>query len=132
MVPDASELTELDTQEAWSLLPATGIGRVAGTWRALPHIWPVAYQLAGELITFPAIAELQLAIRSGPTIVGFQVDDATATIEPGWSVVVVGQVDRLPSQDVPMLSPVHANVDLLGLRPGVITGVRRERRADPG
>lgn len=111
----------LSPQLALRLLPATGVGRVVGSRQALPHVWPVRFALVDGLVAFPAIADLTSPGRSGPTIVGFQVDDGTVTEPPGWSVMLVGPLQMLsPRVSLESLSVEHA----LGLFPEVVHGVR--------
>jgi nitroimidazol reductase NimA-like FMN-containing flavoprotein (pyridoxamine 5'-phosphate oxidase superfamily) len=112
-----SKAGELSRDECLALLAGAWTARVAFTERALPAIVPVTYSLAGGHLML-RIPDEGLAARLHGQVVAFQVDDADASREAGWSVQVTGTAVVLSGPDDP------ARQAAVSLVPGTITGRR--------
>lgn len=89
---DRNGLRILSTAECTEFLATARLGRVALTFKALPTIKPVLYELEGSTITFYASGGLLSEAAARGDIVCFEVDFADAGDHRLWSVVVVGKL----------------------------------------
>jgi hypothetical protein len=79
----------LEPEECWSLLGASGVGRVAVMVDGAPRIVPVNYAVAGDVIYFrTAVGTILTSVVSQK--VAFEVDAFDPAHRSGWSVCVVG------------------------------------------
>ncbi len=72
--PDAA-LRRLSREECLALLAEHGVGRLALTVRALPHLVPVAYELCNGDIVFHVGDGPEVDAALGDAVVAFSVDD---------------------------------------------------------
>lgn len=88
---DHQGLEVLDTEECWTLIGDTPVGRVAFVDAGEPVVLPVNHALVGHRIVFRTIrgALLHEALMDRP--VAFEVDDFDSGTRSGWSVLVRGQ-----------------------------------------
>jgi len=89
-VPQNRSLRDLTTQDCWSLLRATPVGRVVFTDHALPAALPVNYVVSGTSIIFRTSPTSRLAQATDDQVVGFEVDHVDPVTWSGWSVLAVG------------------------------------------
>ena len=89
-MPQNRSLRHLSTQDCWSLLRVTPVGRVIFTDHALPAALPVNYIVDGTSIIFRTSPTSRLAQATDGQVVGFQVDHLDPVTWSGWSVLAVG------------------------------------------
>lgn len=86
----------LDPEDAWSLLPDTGLGRVLYTKSALPAVRLLPFALHGRAMILPldvmSRAQLCCVIGSATAV---EVDDP----QRGWTVTVAGPVHGTTNVD---------------------------------
>ncbi|WP_329461647.1 helix-turn-helix domain-containing protein [Streptomyces sp. NBC_01431] len=87
-------LVSLDEDECRRLLSTHGVGRVATYGTNGPAVLPVNYVLAGAGVAFRTSEQGALAEASG-TEVAFEVDHIDDAMRRGWSVLAVGQLERV-------------------------------------
>ena len=89
---DPNGLVILSPTECMEFLATARVGRVALSYKALPTITPVLYELEGSTITFHVSGGLLSEAAARGDIVCFEVDFADADEHLLWSVVVVGKL----------------------------------------
>jgi nitroimidazol reductase NimA-like FMN-containing flavoprotein (pyridoxamine 5'-phosphate oxidase superfamily) len=96
----AAEIEEVSREECLALLRSNELGRLVTIVRALPHVIPVNYVLDDDRIIFRTDHGVNLdAIEGGR--VAFEVDDIDRSAGTGWSVVVQGRAEEMPTFDGP-------------------------------
>lgn len=131
-------MVELGAEEALTLLPAAGMGRVAVTTSALPKILVVRYapEDGGDHILFaPASPHAPAALHG--TVVAFEASGGGGGCEGcaggTWSVGVTGIATPLAPDEVQGLTGVFATLELGGgvfrLTPSMVAGLRFDRPA---
>jgi hypothetical protein len=124
-------LVMLDRHECLQLLETVNIGRVALSWRAMPLILPVHYQLDGGTIVIHTAAGTTLDRATDDVVVAFEAEGPAGAVDPTWSVVVGGvathqspwsastpperqrieiSTQEMSGRAVPAADPVHTNV----------------------
>lgn len=83
-------LEEMSEAECFRLLGAGGLGRVAVSVNALPHIVPVNYALDGRDIVFATRRLTKLVGATRQVVVAFEIDGTDTFGDTGWSVEVTG------------------------------------------
>jgi len=79
----------LTIEECWSLLGASGVGRVALTVSGTPRIIPVNYGVLGDVVYFRTAPGTLLNDVTWQKV-AFEADDIDPDTRSGWSVCVVG------------------------------------------
>ncbi len=137
MVMGLGTITQLSTDECWSMLHATALGRIAVSAAGSVDIFPLNYAVDERSIVFrtaPGTKLLELAINDH---VAFEIDGHDEA--EAWSVVVKGVAERVERQ-----SEMDA-AEELGLTPWIptlkyrwvrihpteVTGLRFARGAEP-
>lgn len=92
---DRNGLEVLTYQQCLQLLGDHVIGRIAFVDAGSPVILPVNYVLAGQSVTFRSVAGSKLHAAGHHRPVAFQVDDHNPQQRSGWSVLVVGILERV-------------------------------------
>jgi nitroimidazol reductase NimA-like FMN-containing flavoprotein (pyridoxamine 5'-phosphate oxidase superfamily) len=90
---DARVLIAMRAEECYARLRLHKIGRVSPGGADPPFILPVNYVVDGRDIVFRTGGGSSLAPTAGP--VAFEVDDLVVSARLGWSVLVVGQAERV-------------------------------------
>jgi len=100
---------DLDADVCWRLLARQSVGRVAFTDLLGPLVLPVNHHVDGRSIVFRTGATTLLEALAGGAPVSFEVDEADAYGQTGWSVLVRGQaleitdpVDRSEAEALPV------------------------------
>ena len=88
-------LTEAD---CLLLLAGAEIGRVGVSVGALPAIFPVNYRVENGQIFFRTGEGVKLRAALDHTVVAFEVDQANADLQEGWSVLVVGMASEVADE----------------------------------
>lgn len=83
-------LQELSQAECLLLLARGGLGRVAVSVRARPHIFPVNYALDGTDVVFVSGRGTKLDAATRGAVVAFEIDGVDSLARTGWSVEVTG------------------------------------------
>ena len=123
MVMGFGEITELSSDECWSILRATPLGRIAASAGDSIDIFPVNVAVDAHSIMFrtaPGTKLLELAINDH---VAFEIDGYDE--QTAWSVVVKGIAERVERQ-----SEMDA-AEELGLAPWIPTLKYRWVRIHP-
>lgn len=131
-------LEELTETECHRLLAAGGLGRVAVTVRALPHIFPVNYVVDGTDVVFVSGRGSKLAAATRQAVVAFEIDGLDSIERTGWSVEVTGtssvvtdpeELDRY--RCLPLAPWAHPDRGcFIRIRPAAVTGRRITYAAD--
>jgi transcriptional regulator with XRE-family HTH domain len=93
-----SGLHELGLHECWDRLAEHGFGRVALSTADGPAVIPVGYAVEGRAIVCHACPGAGVCQPPPGTEVAFEVDQVDEAMGSGWSVLVIGTVDR-PAAD---------------------------------
>ena len=123
-------LEELSEGECLRLLEEGGLGRVAVSVQALPHIFPVNYALDGTDVVFVSGRGTKLAAATDRTVVAFEIDGIDSLGRTGWSVEVTGPSSIVTDPDelerchhLPLTPWVHPRDGcFIRIRPDRITG----------
>jgi transcriptional regulator with XRE-family HTH domain len=91
---------ELGTEECWDRLAEHLFGRVALTTPEGPAVIPVGYTVDGGAIACHCCTGAGAGAHAPApgTEVAFEVDQVDETLGSGWSVQVIGIVDRAPAE----------------------------------
>lgn len=81
----------LDSQQCWSLLRQTSIGRLAFTVEGRPDVLPVNYKVDQETIFFQTGDGTKFSALEGHAYVALEADAVSAEFGTAWSVVVKGR-----------------------------------------
>ena len=129
------KLRELTPRECWDLMATGGIGRVATTTDEGPIVLPVNFIADQQTIVIRTSAYGVIG-RIGPAAeLAFEVDHLDETMREGWSVLLVGGMERLEDPDeVAALVKSHGHEPwpggarnlVLRIRPRRVTGRRIE------
>ena len=124
-------LRELAPQECWDLIASGGVGRVAATTDEGLVVLPMNFTVDAHSILIRTSSQGVLARLDDATENAFQVDRVDEAVSEGWSVLLVGgiqRVDELPSSgEIDGPQPWAGSGDLLlRLRPRRVTGRRIE------
>jgi nitroimidazol reductase NimA-like FMN-containing flavoprotein (pyridoxamine 5'-phosphate oxidase superfamily) len=93
------KLHELSPPECWSLIAAGGVGRIGTSTDDGPVILPVNFIVDDETVVFRTTA-YGLIGRIGPAAeIAFEVDHLDAAMREGWSVLLVGPMERVEDPD---------------------------------
>ncbi|WP_406289449.1 helix-turn-helix domain-containing protein [Embleya sp. NBC_00896] len=137
--PALRELVEMGEEECRARLVLHEVGRLSPGAAAEPFVLPVNYLLDGQDIVFRTAEGSTLSYVEGQ--VAFEVDDMVREARFAWSVLVIGDVERvIDRRDVARLSeadlqpwPDGTRDVWLRIRPQRITGRRvRPRPGLPG
>lgn len=128
-------LRELSPQECWSLIATGGVGRIATTTDDGPVILPVNFIVDNETVVFRTTA-YGLIGRIGPASeIAFEVDRLDEEMREGWSVLLVGAMERVEDPDEAAAALGSANLEpwvggvrnlVVRVRPRRVTGRRVE------
>jgi nitroimidazol reductase NimA-like FMN-containing flavoprotein (pyridoxamine 5'-phosphate oxidase superfamily) len=105
---DRPELTVLDTDECWRLLAAGGVGRVAMEAADGLVVMPVNFAVDAGVVVFRTTEGglLGRAAEWGRTV-AFEADELDHQLRQGWSVLVRGELRRVPDEDTgPLIEAV--------------------------
>lgn len=124
-------LAKLTPDECWDLLSDHGIGRLALSSQSGPAILPVNYLVDAHSVVYRTSPRGAAAAVEGGEV-AFEVDHLDEPRSEGWSVLVVGTVERIDDDTVALLAaqpgaePWAAGIrDLwLRIRPTRVTGRR--------
>jgi nitroimidazol reductase NimA-like FMN-containing flavoprotein (pyridoxamine 5'-phosphate oxidase superfamily) len=128
----------MTTDACWGHLDGAGSGRVAVARHGRPVVYPVNHVTDGRTIVFRTGANSVLGLMASHQPVEFEIDDGAPSTEPGWAVVVTGEIERIERQDreriVPQPLPWSAGrVEAwLRIRPTSVSGHERTRPAADG
>jgi nitroimidazol reductase NimA-like FMN-containing flavoprotein (pyridoxamine 5'-phosphate oxidase superfamily) len=96
---DRHGLEVLRSDECWSLLARTPIGRVAFIHAGEPKIIPVAHLVVDHHLAFRSIEGAKLGVAAMKRPVGFEVDRWDPETSEGWSVLVEGFAEIVYDKD---------------------------------
>ncbi|MEU3459979.1 pyridoxamine 5'-phosphate oxidase family protein [Streptomyces sp. NPDC006733] len=91
-------LVEMAPAECWERLSTHGVGRIAVTAGSGPAIVPVNYQMVDGALYFRTADGSAPALSIG-TRVPFEVDHLDEAMSQGWSVLLVGDAERVADPD---------------------------------
>jgi nitroimidazol reductase NimA-like FMN-containing flavoprotein (pyridoxamine 5'-phosphate oxidase superfamily) len=86
-------ITQLSREEAWKLLEASQIGRIASARDGAPDIFPVNYVVFDDAIYFRTAAGSRLRVDCDNRAVAFE--SAWQLSDNAWSVVILGHLRTL-------------------------------------
>jgi nitroimidazol reductase NimA-like FMN-containing flavoprotein (pyridoxamine 5'-phosphate oxidase superfamily) len=130
------KLRELSSRECWDLIAAGGVGRIATITGEGPVILPVRFIVDSQAVVFRTTA-YGLIARIGPASeIAFEVDRVDEARREGWSVLLVGALERVEDPDEvaaavgsadlePWVGGVVRNL-VVRIRPRRVTGRRIE------
>lgn len=118
MVDEGLEI--LSEEECLRLLPTRPVGRVAVSIAALPAVFPVNFCVVDGDVYFRTSAGTKLDAAARNAVVAFQVDDFDTFAHTGWSVLVVGQAEVVPPEEVERLEPLRVRPWARGERAHVV------------
>lgn len=121
-------LVSLDEDECRRLLSTHGVGRVATYGTNGPAVLPVNYVLAGAGVAFRTSEQGALAEASG-TEVAFEVDHIDDAMRRGWSVLAVGQLERVTDDAAVRRAGGHRPLPAVGGRRSPAVDDRRTTAA---
>ncbi|MFJ5546866.1 pyridoxamine 5'-phosphate oxidase family protein [Streptomyces sp. NPDC093225] len=136
----------LTSEEAWSLLAGTGVGRLVFSRQALPAVRLVAHVVTQDGALVIRVRDEAVLGRGGvEAVVAYEADHVSSRARAGWSVVVTGVAAREDDADraaryrglLPLWDDGGGEDAILRITPSMITGRRlgpdgpRERSA-PG
>lgn len=90
-------LEVLDEDTSRHLLAGEHLGRVALSIGALPAIFPVNFVYADGEILFRTAEGAKLTAATAGAVVAFEVDRSDSPDHTGWSVMVVGRSEVVPT-----------------------------------
>lgn len=93
---DRDGLEVLDRAECLRLLEGRIVGRIAGTFGALPVVVPVRYAMDGESIVLETGRSTTLGFATAGAVVAFEVDNLHEHGHSGWTVMVTGVAEEIP------------------------------------
>jgi nitroimidazol reductase NimA-like FMN-containing flavoprotein (pyridoxamine 5'-phosphate oxidase superfamily) len=93
---DRDGLEVLDRAECLRLLDGRRVGRIAGTFGALPVVLPVEYAMDGESIVLETGRSTTLGFATAGAVVAFEVDNLHEHGHSGWTVMVTGVAEEVP------------------------------------
>jgi nitroimidazol reductase NimA-like FMN-containing flavoprotein (pyridoxamine 5'-phosphate oxidase superfamily) len=86
-------ITQLSREEAWKLLEASQIGRIASARDGAPDIFPVNYVVFDDAIYFRTATDSRLRVDCDNRAVAFE--SAWQLSDNAWSVVILGHLRTL-------------------------------------
>ena len=89
-----SRLESISREECLAILASRSVGRVAFVTDKHPVVFPVNYQIDGDVIVFRTSAGTAL-VESSLTHVAFEIDDIDIEARGGWSVLVQGVAQEI-------------------------------------
>jgi nitroimidazol reductase NimA-like FMN-containing flavoprotein (pyridoxamine 5'-phosphate oxidase superfamily) len=92
---DRDGLEVLDRAECLRLLGGGAVGRIVGTSRALPVVFPVDYALDGDSIVVQTGRGTTLDVATTGAVVAFEVDNLHERGHSGWTVTVTGVAEEV-------------------------------------
>ena len=97
MITDARRLEALPRAESLRLLGSVSLGRVVFTQFALPAIRPVNHIVEGDTIIIRTHlgTAINSAVDGTGTVVAYEADMIDPDDHLGWSVIVIGNANRL-------------------------------------
>jgi nitroimidazol reductase NimA-like FMN-containing flavoprotein (pyridoxamine 5'-phosphate oxidase superfamily) len=93
---DRDGLEVLDRAECLRLLDGRSVGRIAGTFGALPVVLPVEYVMDGDSIVLETGRGTTLGFATAGAVVAFEVDNLHEHGHNGWTVMVTGVAEEVP------------------------------------
>jgi nitroimidazol reductase NimA-like FMN-containing flavoprotein (pyridoxamine 5'-phosphate oxidase superfamily) len=135
MTSSRPKLSELAPQECWDLITAGGIGRIATTTDDGPVVLPVNFIVDNETVVIRTTAYGVIGRIGSASELAFEVDQLDEAMREGWSVLLVGGMERVEDPDEVAalvgpgeLEPWAGGVRnlVLRIRPRRITGRRIE------
>jgi hypothetical protein len=97
MTLDGTGLRILTDAECYHRLASVRIGRVALSWRAMPMILPVHFQLRDNTLLMSTTPGTTLDRATDHTVVAFEAEGPRGSDDPQWSVVVHGLATHRPA-----------------------------------
>jgi nitroimidazol reductase NimA-like FMN-containing flavoprotein (pyridoxamine 5'-phosphate oxidase superfamily) len=92
---------ELDEYQCLTLIPPTGVGRIAYLSRFGPAVLPINYTVHRGAVVFrtgehgPLDEDLGTAVAGGEGSLALEIDEVSAGARDGWSVLIHGPARRL-------------------------------------
>lgn len=96
---DSDGLEVLDRAECLRLLDGADVGRLAGTYGALPVVLPVGYALDGDSVVIETGRGTTLDFATSGSVVAFEVDNLHERGGAGWTVMVTGMAREVQGRD---------------------------------
>jgi hypothetical protein len=90
MSVDGVGLRILTERECFARLATAALGRVGVSWRALPMILPVHFELRDHSVVVHALRGSTLDRASDGTVVAFEAEGPAGLADPMWSVIGAG------------------------------------------
>jgi hypothetical protein len=90
MAVDGVGLRILTERECFARLQTAALGRVGVSWRALPMILPVNFELRDHSVVVHALKGSTLDRASDGTVVAFEAEGPPGAADPTWSVIGAG------------------------------------------
>jgi nitroimidazol reductase NimA-like FMN-containing flavoprotein (pyridoxamine 5'-phosphate oxidase superfamily) len=128
-------LRELSPSECWSLIAGGGVGRIATTTDDGPVILPVNFIVDNEAVVFRTTAYGLIGRISTASEIAFEVDRIDEAMREGWSVLLVGAMERVEDPDEAAAALGSAELEpwvggvrnlVVRIRPRRVTGRRVE------
>ncbi|OLT06057.1 flavin-nucleotide-binding protein [Kocuria sp. CNJ-770] len=85
----------LSTSACWTLLRATGIGRLAVWVADHPEIFPINYVVDHSSLVFRTTEGTKLSAALSGVPVALEIDGYEASVNRAWSVVVKGRSEQI-------------------------------------
>ncbi len=110
---DGVGLRILTERECFARLATTGLGRIGVSWRALPMILPVHFELRDHVVVLHAMRGSTLDRASDGAVVAFEAEGPAGATDPTWSVIGAGlATHRQPVRPLDHGHAVEIQIDL--------------------
>src|SRR5262245_54931543 len=93
------KVRELSSAECWSLVAAGGVGRIGNSTDDGPIILPVNFIVDDETVVFRTTAYGLIGRIDPASEIAFEVDRLDEARHEGWSVLLVGAMERVEDPD---------------------------------
>jgi nitroimidazol reductase NimA-like FMN-containing flavoprotein (pyridoxamine 5'-phosphate oxidase superfamily) len=105
-----SKMEEVDEATCWAMLIGRGVGRIGFAGDGRLHIRPVNFAVVNRSVVFRTTEQSLLGRQIDGAEVVFEVDHTEEVAESGWSVVVNGNMYKVPHPETDLLLrelPLH-------------------------
>ncbi len=96
LIDDGLEI--LTEAQCEALLSSRTLGRIGVTIGGLPAIFPVNYAYVDGSVVFRTGPGAKLRAASRGIVVAFEIDGYDATLQAGWSVLVIGRAAEVTDE----------------------------------
>jgi nitroimidazol reductase NimA-like FMN-containing flavoprotein (pyridoxamine 5'-phosphate oxidase superfamily) len=100
---------DLEPDVCLHLLASRPVGRLAFVADGIPQIYPINHRSDGRTVVFRTSEHGSLGELVDGPVVAYEVDDADATAETGWSVLLHGRIELIADDEIPGLAALDVH-----------------------